>query len=91
MVLRYLRPLAVAALLIVGGGLAVSSALALEPVIRRSPQYDLFYNKYTNGPATQAKMYTAPMPVPEWVGHTYVTYQPLIDRKSTRLNSSHRT
>ena len=39
----------------------------------------LFANQYTQGYANQAtaQMYVAPVPVPEWVGHTYYTYQPL--------------
>lgn len=38
-----------------------------------------FANQYTQGGANQAtaQMYVAPVPVPEWVGHTYYTYQPL--------------
>ncbi len=40
---------------------------------------DLFYNYYV-GPApsgTAAQLYVSPLPVPENVGHTYNTYQPL--------------
>lgn len=39
----------------------------------------LFANQYTQGMANQAtaQMYVAPVPVPQWVGHTYYTYQPL--------------
>ncbi|MEZ6138656.1 MAG: hypothetical protein R3C53_27545 [Pirellulaceae bacterium] len=39
----------------------------------------LFSNYYTQGYANQAtaQMYVSPVPVPEWVGHTYYTYQPL--------------
>jgi len=41
---------------------------------------DLFYNYYA-GPepsGTGAQMYVAPLPVPERVGHTYNTYQPML-------------
>jgi hypothetical protein len=42
---------------------------------------DLFYNFYVP-PAgydcRAASMYPCPMPVPPWVGHTYITYQPLM-------------
>jgi hypothetical protein len=43
---------------------------------------DLFYNFY-EGPAlyaggVSAGMYPAPLPVPPLVGHTYITYQPLM-------------
>ena len=36
-----------------------------------------FDTRYTNGPAKPAQLYVTPLPVPEWVGHTYMTYQPL--------------
>jgi hypothetical protein len=43
-------------------------------------QKDLFYNYYVDsancGPAAQ--LYVAPLPVPAFVGHTYVTYQPFM-------------
>ena len=41
---------------------------------------DLFYNHYVGpGPSgVPAAMYTAPLPVPANVGHTYVTYQPFM-------------
>lgn len=41
---------------------------------------DLFYNYYV-GPepsGTAAGMYVSPLPVPEFVGHTYTTYQPFM-------------
>ncbi|MCA9241660.1 MAG: hypothetical protein KDA37_15725 [Planctomycetales bacterium] len=40
---------------------------------------DLFYNYYVGpGPCgTAAQLYVSPLPVPESVGHTYNTYQPL--------------
>ncbi|QDV26169.1 hypothetical protein [Aureliella helgolandensis] len=39
----------------------------------------LFANQYTQGYANQAtaQMYVAPVPVPAWAGHTYITYEPL--------------
>ena len=41
-------------------------------------QYDLFYNYYV-GPAGQpAQLYVSPRPAPPFVGHTYLTYQPLL-------------
>ncbi|MEM6799135.1 MAG: hypothetical protein AAF589_06445 [Planctomycetota bacterium] len=46
---------------------------------------DLFYNYYV-GPepsGTAAQMYVSPMPVPERVGHTYGTYQPLYPHEFT--------
>lgn len=39
----------------------------------------LFTNHYTQGYMNQAtaEMYVAPVPAPQWAGHTYYTYQPL--------------
>lgn len=41
---------------------------------------DLFYNFYpdTTSSQTGAEMYISPRPVPAHVGHTYITYQPLM-------------
>jgi hypothetical protein len=41
---------------------------------------DLFYNFYVpnNCGGAPAQMYLAPRPVPQLVGHTYYTYQPLM-------------
>jgi hypothetical protein len=44
-------------------------------------QKDLFYNYYAQpGPynGAAAQMYVCPRPVPPFVGHTWVTYQPLM-------------
>lgn len=39
----------------------------------------LFYNYYTQGYSNgvNAQMYVSPQPVPPYVGHTWMTYQPL--------------
>jgi len=50
-------------------GLA-SSASAQEPIT-----YSNFYSNGAN--QATAQMYISPVPVPAWVGHTYMTYQPL--------------
>ena len=50
-----------------------------EAARRTSP--DLFYNYYVPpGPCggVGAQLYVSPLPVPERVGHTWVTYQPLM-------------
>ena len=41
---------------------------------------DLFYNFYAqaNCGGIAAQMYTSPLPVPAFVGHTYYTYQPFM-------------
>ncbi|ADB15647.1 hypothetical protein Psta_0962 [Pirellula staleyi DSM 6068] len=54
-------------------------------------QPDLFYNYYTgdNCGANPAQMYLSPRPVPAHVGHTYITYQPLMPHEF--LYPHHRT
>ncbi len=50
------------------------------------PQNDLFYNYYypncpgavAAGGGVPVQMYPCPLPVPQRVGHTYITYQPLL-------------
>lgn len=66
----------VAAVVAVALGGAIGSAQAQE-YVGSGPQ--LFANQYTQGMSNQAtaQMYVAPRPVPQWVGHTYYTYQPL--------------
>lgn len=65
---------AIAAVVVFG---FASQAQAQEIVVGHTPP--LFANYYTQGMANQAtaEMYVAPVPVPQWVGHTYYTYQPL--------------
>ena len=58
---------------------AVSTVRA-EPIRRSSPD-DLFYNYYVPpvGPGSVgAELYLCPRPTPPLVGHTYITYQPLM-------------
>ena len=64
----------------------VASAFAITSpaqALEIHPQNDLFYNYYT-GPAAghlvghPAAMYPSPRPTPAYVGHTYITYQPLL-------------
>lgn len=50
-------------------------------LIRHSEPGDLFYNYYVPpmGPGTVgAELYLCPRPTPPMVGHTYITYQPLM-------------
>ena len=46
--------------------------------VRRSVPGDLFYNYYTQPEPVAARMYVSPLPTPPLVGHTYITYQPLM-------------
>jgi len=58
---------------------------------RAYPQPDLFYNFYAHGPCGgyPAQMYVSPRPVPPHVGHTYITYQPLMPHEF--MYKHHRT
>ncbi len=56
------------------------------------PQQDLFYNYYLAGGAgggVPAQLYLSPRPTPALVGHTYITYQPLLPHEM--LYKHHRT
>lgn len=59
------------------------------------PQPDLFYNYFTPGTCAQATaaMYPSPIPTPPLVGHTYITYQPLMPHEFLyhHQRSYHRT
>lgn len=48
-----------------------------KPIV---PADDLFYNYYVGqqGYGVPAQLYVAPRPTPPRVGHTYITYQPLM-------------
>ena len=81
MVLRVMRvTVFLAALLVawsVAGPVGVDQAQAGHP--RTAP--DLFYNYYVpSGPCggAPAQLYLSPRPTPPLVGHTYITYQPLM-------------
>ena len=39
---------------------------------------DLFYNYYAGPPGVPAQLYISPRPTPPLVGHTWITYQPLM-------------
>jgi hypothetical protein len=90
--------IALAALLVVGNlGLDTTCQAQAVHHYRTSP--DLFYNYYVppgGYGGVPAQMYLSPRPTPPVVGHTYVTYQPLMPheflyphhRKYWRYNSS---
>jgi len=59
-------------------GMASPSDAAL---VRHSTAGDLFYNYYVppvGYNSVGAKLYPCPRPTPEFVGHTNITYQPLM-------------
>jgi len=65
-----------------GGALHAAANVALpHAVTHPMRQNDLFYNYYTNPnmcDPSGAQLYVSPVPVPQQVGHTYITYQPLM-------------
>jgi hypothetical protein len=69
----------VGALLVCGLLFGVVGQLQAE-VIRHSTAGDLFYNHYVPpvGGGVGVQLYPCPRPTPPLVGHTYITYQPLM-------------
>ncbi|GIW99979.1 MAG: hypothetical protein KatS3mg111_3312 [Pirellulaceae bacterium] len=51
-----------------------------------------FGNWYTNGEMNRATapLYVSPLPVPQWVGHTYITYQPFYPHEFMHHAHGHR-
>jgi hypothetical protein len=71
--------LAVAAVLAVLAAFGGASSSAIAGEVHATS--DLFYNYYVppcypGNPG--AELYTCPVPTPEYVGHTWITYQPLM-------------
>jgi hypothetical protein len=61
----------------VAGGMVATA----QAEVRHSVQGDLFYNFYVPPVGDQsvgAEMYLCPRPTPPLVGHTYISYQPLL-------------
>ena len=82
MVLRGLRVMLVlAAVLAATGFVGDASHQALAQGRQRTAP-DLFYNFYVPpgnyGGVVGAQLYLCPVPTPPLVGHTYITYQPLM-------------
>ena len=70
-----------ASVLVVMAVVGLFDALGGNPAraeLRRSVPGDLFYNYYTPPEPVAARLYVSPLPTPPLVGHTYVTYQPLM-------------
>lgn len=60
---------------------AATASSARGEVIRHGTAGDLFYNYYSppvGDESVGARLYTCPRPAPPLVGHTYITYQPLM-------------
>jgi len=74
-------------LLLVAMAAVITSWTGAEAGQRHKGTPDLFYNYYTPasgyaGPTAQ--LYLSPRPTPPMVGHTYVTYQPLMPHEFLR-------
>ena len=78
MVLRLLRMSLIVAAALVAWNVGMDTRGEAQAAHVYSP--DLFYNYYVGpGPGSVgAQMYPCPRPTPPRVGHTYVTYQPLM-------------
>jgi hypothetical protein len=79
-----IRTIALALTVVISALTLATPAGATEGLYKRTISYqskqDLFYNYY-EGPdpsGTTAAMYISPRPVPAFVGHTYVPYQPFM-------------
>lgn len=72
--------------------LALTTVGTTCPSTAKADHPDLFYNFY-NGPSAcggvPAQLYVAPRPTPPLVGHTWITYQPLMPHEF--LYHHHRT
>jgi hypothetical protein len=82
MVLKLLRVTAALAVVVVAAGLLVGStpAMGAQPRGGYNPG-DLFYNYYVPPDPVWglgAQLYISPRPIPPNVGHTFITYQPLM-------------
>lgn len=67
--------------LVMAGGLVCWTATPASAEIRHSTSDDMFYNYYVPpaGPnSVGAQLYVCPRPAPPLVGHTYITYPPLM-------------
>ncbi len=75
--------LAVATAVLCGCGILATTSqahAAKAPYVRGAARNGLFYNYYVPSPTggPPASLYISPRPTPPWVGHTYITYEPLM-------------
>jgi hypothetical protein len=81
MILKLLRVAFVAGAAALGCGLLAGDAGRVQAGDQQHVAPDLFYNFYVppgNCGAPGAQLYVSPLPTPPYVGHTYITYQPLL-------------
>jgi hypothetical protein len=92
MVRRPLPALIALGVVLAAGNLDPSATHQAWAGARHRTAPDLFYNYYVppgEGGAVGAALYPSPRPTPPLVGHTYVTYQPLMPHEF--LYRHHRT
>ena len=76
--------IAVVFLVAIGGFDLGASSLVQAELVRHSTPGDLFYNYYVppvGSGSVGAELYPCPRPTPPLVGHTYITYQPLMPQE----------
>jgi hypothetical protein len=81
MIFKLLRIALVAGAVAVGCGLWTGGADRAQAGDQKHVAPDLFYNFYVapcSPGAPGAQLYLSPLPTPPYVGHTYITYQPLL-------------
>ena len=87
------RTLVLPALLTMAALLGLAQPAAAQGYRPGTTRPDLFYNYYVGPSPTYggvpAQMYLSPRPVPPHVGHTWITYQPLMPHEF--LYTHHRT
>ena len=87
LVMRLVRTAALAAIAVVGSIVLGSPSAHAQDYCGPRSRADLFYNYYVppvacNGyGAVGAELYPCPRPTPPLVGHTYITYQPLMPQE----------
>jgi hypothetical protein len=82
------------ALLLAAGIFGPSGTPADAEVFRHGTSGDLFYNYYVppvGEGSVAAAMYPCPRPTPPLVGHTYITYQPLMPAEFLYQHHRHYT
>jgi hypothetical protein len=79
--ISFSKILALAGVVFALGLLFAAAPQAQAELVRHSTSGDLFFNFYVPpvGPGSVgAKLYPCPRPTPPMVGHTYITYEPLM-------------
>jgi hypothetical protein len=81
-------------LVTVWGLVSGMAAPARAELVRHSAPDDLFYNYYVppvGAGSVGAELYLCPRPTPPLVGHTYITYQPLMPQEFLYKHYRHYT